>query len=346
MAKDKSRLRTELPLFAAAWLVAAVIWIIAKMGTLDSERLLVPIRLENVPPNVSIVHSPSTSPLTVKYPHGLRSQIVAPNFEVRADVAELLGPDPRTWAGLDEPQIQSIRVTLDNVHTLNLPQSVRVSAMEVSRIQLEAALLSRRVPIRAVLAGQPPPNFEMRGEPRVEPPTILLTGSAEALRAYAEPTAEVRTVPVALDSRTQDFLEYPALELPAGVEPVEPERRIQVAVSIQEKERTMALAEVPISITVFSQGLAAKFVPETAEIRVRARGSVLDQLAPSMFMFTPKEALAEEEGTKKAIELDLQISGDAPEAVRLGTTIEDFSPRKVEVEFLKIEPAEEEEERP
>lgn len=328
-------LRREASLFAAAWLIATVIWIIARLGDLESERVLVPVRVENIPPNVNLQFLPTNIPVVVAFPQSLRSQVVPQNFEVRLDLAEVFAGDPRTWAGRESPEVGQARVSLDRVHTLNLPQSVRVTDLGQTRVQFEASLVTQLVPVRVETAGEPPANHELRDEPRADPSQVLVTGSPEALRRLAEPGSSIPVRPISLEGRSRDFVEYPELRMPQGVELVDPTVRVQVSVGVREKERSVELAEVPIRVQTFQKGLEARATPETAMVRVKARHSVLARVVPSMIAFAPREPLVEKVGEKRTIELDASISPDAPEEIRLNATIEEFSPRTVEIEFVE-----------
>ncbi len=327
----------QIPLIAAAILISFIIWIMAKMSTQESEQLTVPILLENLPVNARLDYNPKTIPIMISFPQSQKSRVIAQNFEVRFDVRRAFGDDPRSWAGVKEPIQHASNLTLDNIHRTDVPESVRVTELVGSpRLQLDASLLTQTIPVKVQTAGALPPNFELRDEPRADPPQITVTASPDALKRLAQPGSSVQTETIKLAGHTKDFLDYVNLLLPTGIKPVdEKQTKIQVFIGIREKELSRAFPELPIRLFVFTAGTTATVTPPTAEVRVKARVSILDRITPSMFAFAPKDLLPEEPGVRKNVELVAAFADDVPKEIRENAEIEGLTPSKVQVEFAK-----------
>lgn len=332
-----SVVRREAPLVAAALFIAFIIWLMAKMSTLESAQLIVPILAENVPSNVEVELNPKTALVVVKFPQSQAKRVVSQNFEIRVDIRQLFAMDPIQWAGVGEPKVHDVVIDADNVHTLNLPQSVQVTGLSVNKIQALARLIARSVPIRTTTVGQTPANHELREPPRAEPAETLVTGSPETLRHLGEPGFEIATEPIGLDGRAQDFIANPGLILPPGVQLVNPNNaNIQVVVGVREKEASRVVRDAPIEMYVFTSGMRAVVSPPTANVTIKGKVSLIERVDPLMFKFSTRAPLEETPGSPKPVDLDAAFGDDAPEEIRTNVIIEDFTPKRARVFFEPI----------
>ncbi|MBI1785814.1 hypothetical protein HYR69_11775 [Candidatus Sumerlaeota bacterium] len=336
---SRPRWQSDLPLALAALLISFTIWIMAKMSTLETEQLPIPVLLTNLPPNVKVDYAPKNLMIVVKFPQSQRAKVVAPNFEVKLDAEEILGGNlsAGVGAGITEPVVHTYNLTLDNVHATNLPQSVRVTDIgSQSKVTIEAMLFTQSLPIVATTSGALPPNFELGSEIRTEPVKALVTAAPDVLKLWSQPDSKLSTEPIKLDDHKADFIAYADLRIPPGLTLVNPEqKKVEVFVGVKEKEITRTIENVPIRIFIFSDNLTAKFQPPFAQVRVKGRISLIDRVEAGMFTFAPKDSLAEEVGVRKAVELIAALSEDAPADIRKGVEVQGFTPAKVDVEFVK-----------
>ena len=336
------RIPKNVPLVFAALTVSFIIWVMAKLGDLETDRLIVRIDIEGVPENVEFQLIPDRMPIIVKFPNSLRSRVVSQNFRIRIDGKELIGPDPRnSWVGKDGPADKSIDVTLDNVFPIDLPQSVQVTELgPPSRFRMEARLRTIVADVEVEARGKLPSRYELMEEIRLDPSRVRLTGSQEAIQRIREEGGKVKTRPVDLTGRDSDFVAYPFLRIPEGLMLIdEDERTVEVFVSITEKEMTKTIAEVPIEIFVLTEGLRAEVSPRTARITVRGKISLLDRIDDASFKFAPRSALLEEVGPARRIELLVEFDEEVPRELREAIEIEHFTPSEGEIRFRVDEEA-------
>ena len=333
----RPRWQSDIPLAFAALLISFAIWIMAKMSTLETEQLLIPVGIASVPPNVQIDYLPKSVMIVVKFPQSQRAKVVAPNFEVKLDAREILGDNPGGGAGISEPVVHTYNLTLDNVHSTSLPQSVRVTELgSQSKITIEASLFTQTLPIKVETSGALPANYELGAEIRTEPSRIAVTASPDILKRWSQSDSKISTEAVKLDDHKEDFIAYADLRIPAELGLVNPDqKKAEVFVGVKEKEITRTIENVPIGIFVFSENLSAKFQPSFAQVRVKGRISLVDRVETAMFTFTPKDSLAEEIGVRKAIELIAAFNEEVPAEIRKGVEVQGFTPAKVDVEFVK-----------
>ncbi len=339
MAKSSPRswLFSDYPLALAALLISFTIWIMAKMSTLETEQLSIPILVDNVPENVKLDYTPKTASITIKFPQSQRARVVPSNFDVRFDAKEFLGDDPRATAGVAVPITHAVNLTLDNVHSANLPHSVRVTDVgPQTRVRVDATLYTQTLPIKVETTGTLPVNYVLSPEIRSEPAKTLVTASPDVLKKWTQPDARIMTEKIGLNDHREDFIVYADLILPKDLKLVdENQKKAQVIVGVKEKEITRTVEQVPFKIFVFSENMVAKFQPAVAQVKVKGRISIVDRVSPDMFAFTPKDTLAEELGVRKSIGLSIAFADDAPDEIRQEVTIEGFTPTQADIEFTR-----------
>lgn len=340
---DKRSLAAQIPLFLAAFFIAGVIWLMAKQGDLTTQRLVIPINVENVPENVELSISPRQVAVIVKFPQSQRTGIVAQNFEVQLDAEEILGEDPRAQAGIEQPVTHQVSLSLDDVISHDLPQSVRVDAFGSNgEIQIDAKLRALAVPIKVATQGKLPAEFEFREPIRAEPSEVLVSASAKALQNLSESGFALTTSAVKLRGKSQDFIEFVELKIPEDLTLVlvhDEDRHIEVSVLIKEKEIQRIISEVPVEIYVLSDKLRAKISPAKVEVRLRGDLSAVEALNEDSFLFSSKDFLSEEEGLNKRIELEVSLKENVPVKIRQSIQIEGILPTMVDVEFVKMKGA-------
>jgi YbbR domain-containing protein len=86
---------------------------------------------------------------------------------------------------------------------LNVPQGVEVVSIEPNKIRFRLERLRQKVvPVRAFLAGAPPPGY-MPGDPTIVPAAALVSGPASQIRAITE----VATERIIMTGRTATFVQ-------------------------------------------------------------------------------------------------------------------------------------------
>lgn len=332
---DRSILRVHAPLALAALFISSVIWLMARQGELESDQLTIPVVLEGVLENIEVDYTPRHIAALAKFPHNQRGRIVAQNFSVVLNLEERLGPDPRTWGGVESAEIHRIALGLEDIIANGVPQSVRISEfVGRSQIEVQAKLQIATLPVEIQTAGELPSSNELKAPLRAEPSQVLVTASYETLQEVRDQALTLKTRPVDLTGRTNDFIDLSGLILPPELELVrESDRNVQVFVLIREKEVTRSIADVPIELFVLSNDLIIEKTPPVAEIRLRGKISLVSQLNSNSFVFSPKEFLPEEAGLRKRIELIAAFKKDVPLEIREGVVIEGQIPAMIEVEF-------------
>lgn len=332
---DKSLLKFHAPLALAALFISSVIWLMARQGELESDQLTIPIVLEGVPENVEVDYTPRHVAALAKFPHNQRGRIVAQNFSVVLDLKQRLGPDARTWGGVETAEIHRIALGLDDIIANGVPQSVRITEfVGRSQVEVQAKLQIATLPVEIQTTGALPASSELKAPLRAEPSQVLVTAPYEVLQRVRDEGTTLKTRPVDLTGRTTDFIDLPGLIIPPELELVrESDRNVQVFVLIREKEVTRSISDVPIDLYVLSNDLNIHVTPPTAEIRLRGKISLVSQVNATSFVFSPKEFLPEEAGLKKRIELVAAFDKDVPLEIREGVKIEGQMPALVDVEF-------------
>lgn len=332
---DKSIFRVHAPLALAALFISSVIWLMARQGELQSDQLTIPITLEGLPENVEVEYSPRIVPVLVKFPQNQRGRIVAQNFSLNIDLKRKLGPDPRTWGGVESPQVHRIALALDDVTANDIPPSVRVTEfVGPTQIEVQARLQIATLPVEIQTAGELPPSYELKAPLRAEPAQVLVTAPYAELQRVRDEGLTLKTREVQLTGRTADFIDLPGLVLPPALSLVrDADKNVQVFVLIREKEVTRSISGVPIDLFIVSDRLSVEVTPPTAEIRLRGRISLVSQVNDNSFVFSPKEFLPEEADLRKRIELTVAFKQEVPLEIREGVRIEGQMPALVEVAF-------------
>lgn len=343
---DRSILRVHGPLALAALFISSVIWLMARQGELQSDQLTVSVTLEGVPENVDVEYSPRIVPVLVKFPQNQRGRIVAQNFSLIIDLNRKLGPDPRTWGGVESPQVHRIALAIEDIVANDIPPSVRVTEfVGPSQIEVQARLQIATLPVEIQTAGELPASYELKAPLRAEPEQVLVTAPYTELQRVRDEGLTLKTREVQLTGRTTDFIDLPGLLLPPTLTLVrDADKNVQVFALIREKDVTRSISDVPIELFVVSEKLGVSISPPTAEIRLRGKISLVSQVNDNSFVFSPKEFLPEEAGVRKRIELSVAFKQEVPLEIREGVKIEGQMPALVEVAFVPREGAVSEEE--
>ncbi len=335
------KFKSDFPLAGAALVVSFIIWVMARQGSLETDRVIVGVELDReMPSNIEIDWSPRQLPIVVSFPQSQRGRIVPQAFYVQLDTESVLGNDPILYGGVEQSTEHTAEVTLDHVHTRDLPQSVRVTNIGPPRtITIEARLLTQRVKIQASTKGTLPAEFQLRGEIRVQPAEALVTAPYSVLQELSEIHPTLRTTPIDLAGRTTDFIEFAQLELPSGVRLIEPAGpRVEVLVKVKEKEISRVIRNVPVRLFVVAPGVRAVVTPAEVAVRVKGAISKAYELDETAFVFAPSQPVPEQPGTFQVVVLEAVFSETVDREIREGLEIEYVEPATVTLEFVEAEP--------
>ena len=342
----RSKIATEIFLILASFFIAVAVWLIAKQSDIETQivsaRVVVEgdIKQDNIEVNVT----PETINVSVQYPQTYSHLINPDAFKIYVKGVN------ENLAGVEDFRINTMPITIRNIETTNLPESVRPTALGQEFVQVGVKLYTRKAEISAKTKGKPAENYELiQSPPRAKPSEVLLTGSPDSLeKAFDEEKGVIplETEPVDIEGKKENFFVDASVRLPQGLRYVREERmRVQIDnaltvrahVVIGEREITKTIENIPIIIRTFSKNLKPVYSPKTASVTVKAPVSLLRKFDREAFMFIPRQPLEETEGYQAEIAIDARFSDQIPPAVREKSSIESYSPESIKIEIVRDE---------
>jgi YbbR domain-containing protein len=146
----------------------------------------------------------------------------------------------------EELQLQPVDSTGQIVPYVTLsPAAVRV------RVPIKLSSSYRPLAVKVVLGGQVAPGYRITNI-SVEPPAITVFGAPEVIAALP---GFIETQPISLEGAQEDVVKQPALNLPSDVTLVPGQQQVEVRVSIEPIQSSLAM-----EITPESQGLGPGLV--------------------------------------------------------------------------------------
>lgn len=332
------RIRIEISLICASLFIAFVIWLIAKQGELDSERILAAIKIESLASNLKVEDlSLREIPVIVQFPVKESNRIVSKNFTVPIDLSALVSSDPQDWTSPEDFQELTYKIEPSMVRTdAGLPHTIQVVAVtDPQEVTLKVRLLTQYAKIDVVTTGSLPGYLELVGPPRPEPDGVALTGSPEALeKIYGK---AIKTSPVDLSIVSGSMQVFPQLELPEGLELVGRESdRITVDIGVNERAVEQTLEGVPVSLLTFTENLTLVFEPETVDVTLQGPRSALEAITAEDLAFSPTLPLQETPGTRQQVGLEVRLKDNVPAKIALKTKVMEIRPPRITVEFVPI----------
>jgi YbbR domain-containing protein len=238
--------------------VALGLWAFVNLGAREADRLLlVPLEFRNLPPQLAI-----TNPVPDSVSVRLRG--------------------PRTILGTIDERRERIRIDLDSVGTgtasykidaelLNLPRGVSVMSLSPVEVKLDVVrLLERTLPVATNLVAAVPPGYRVV-ESEIRPATITVTGPAQKVEALRN----VLTSPLHLSPTSGNFEESVALERPADLVRLSPERVIVRGV-LEEIVTTQDFRNVEIGVRNPPQEYRLR--PRSVDVSVRGPQRLVREL--------------------------------------------------------------------
>jgi hypothetical protein len=355
LSRPINRLGSDLFLALASLLIAFVIWTIARRGDETVEVFSVPLRLTNVPSNVSARFEQDSVNITLRVPNNLRARIQPDMFRVEYDFAkELL---PWTWCGIEDFRLKQINldtsfVRISGVDEDELRRKIQFSSIDKEGVVVKAKLITRPAKLEFPTKGDLAPGYRLTEAIKPDDPgTIYLTASPAVFKLITgSENAPVRisTEEIDLTGQKTSFEITVALRLPANVELVYPDihRLIKAQVAIEEIVATVE--NVPIVVPEPPEDLLLEYSPHNVAVSVRGPEEILKRLKPSDFIVRPAREVLPAAGleisvpleavflpnTSKATTEAVSIRGVAPDTAALK-----FSPRNTAPERPSANPA-------
>ena len=343
---------SDMVLLLASFFIALAVWLVAKQSDFENQIVAARVVCEGVPDNVEIQIIPSTINVSVQYPKTYAHMIHPEAFTI-----ELKGIN-ENYAGAEDFQYTPITITVRNVVTHNLPESVQPTALGQELVRLGARLYTLPGRVKVITKGEPAQGYRLiQDPPRVEPKQVLLTGAPENIALAKEPEKDemfLVTNPVDIQGKKENYFQSVTVPLPKGLEYVKDDRLrvqildkldVQVHVVIGEKKNQETISDIPIVIKTFSENLKPVYSPDTASVTVEAPISMLKQLDRDTFMFIPRQPLEERAGYTADIAIDARFSDKIPPEIRDQATIIKYQPEVINIRIVSRSPGEQEEEK-
>jgi YbbR domain-containing protein len=335
-----NKLLREAPLIVAALFIGFVIWLIAMQGNRETSWVTVPIRIENVPDNMTaeiVSPLPAQAAVKVEFPKEQRSRIVPQSFSIRIDATRLFSADPEIWSQPTAPSTEPYNLSNSDVGIVDLPtEVVNVIEVDPNSVELKASLRTLKLAVEVVTSGQLPAQYEQIDKLIPQPLEIEVTGSESRLAELGEPGRKIQTVPIDLSGVTQSDQLPAELAVPDGVTLLNRRQsRVTVNIAVRERSVRQTVENVPFALLTMTPGLEIRILPPTAGITVEGPPSALKQLTVESFTFTPQRPPVEQPGRAQSIAVEAGFSrARVPqESARLMKIVE-VKPQLITVEFV------------
>jgi hypothetical protein len=329
----KAVLSSDFMLVLSSLLIAFVIWLIAKYGEIETDTLNVPVNLVNIADNSDVKLLTRDASITVQYPKSLKSYIVPANFRIVKD-ANSINP------GISKYEKLYLPISVDDVVTINLPQSVKAIGIgEPKQIALEAKYYSEMAKIAPKIKGIPQQNYVVVSPAQAKPDQVLVTGAPEFLKKLKESSGGQITLPteeVNVEGKKESFPQTVRVLLPEGLKLLrEEDSLVEVIVGITEKTTRKTIRDIPLSLPTFLENVRTETNPSRVSVTVEAPMSLVDKIDKDSFVFNTKQPLEEVPGAVGRFAIEAKFSDSTDREVRERATIISVEPDKVEIRFLE-----------
>lgn len=237
--------------------LAGLLWLIVAGDHLVERSMRVPLEFRNIPNELEIVGDPPTS-VDVRL-RGSSSQLARLEPREVVAVLDLTGARPGS---------RMFHLRNDQV---NAPYGVDVSQVVPGTLALDLEKSRRRmVPVLPVVDGEPAPGF-VKGDVRVDPPTVEVAGPESRLKQLGSATTE----PVTLEGRRETFSDQVNVGVTDAAVRLVQAQNARVTVEILPAPVERELAGVPVRMRNAGQGLRAQVQPSLTRVTVRGRRDAL-----------------------------------------------------------------------
>jgi len=260
----------RLATFAAAFVTAVVLWVHVTSGQSYEHVLQVPLRLQNLPAEVTYLDEP---PPQVEVRVRGRGRFL--NFQRQGIFVaiELDGVHPGLWT---RPLVAT-DVVVPAGRELEVIEVVspRFLSLEFDRIG------HKELPVRVRTAGRVPEGYVMVAPPEPDPPRVMALGAV----AHLEPLDSLSLEPLPLDGLTAPTGRVLDVVAPAGARlRLDPEQ-VTVRIDVQPVDERV-FGTVPVHVVSGAEFVLAYAEPPNVRVAFRGAASRLEVVEPTSLYLT------------------------------------------------------------
>lgn len=326
-------------LYLVSLFVAAIIWLIAKQGEIDTAQINVKISGVNIPHNCEVEIEPASALVEVQFPRSQETFVVSRNFNIEVDLSTV-----DTWAGVDDFSVISYPLSSESVKALNVPETVTPRSITSPKsIVIRAKLFTTKAKVKAQIIGEPSQGFHLAKAPVTHPEIVIVTGPTALLEMLKDQdgTAIVSTEPISVEGRKSGYFQTATISLPLPRTELgklklvnENQKEVEVNVYIEEDVDLKTFTGVPVAIRTITEGLVVDVEPSTTSVTVEAPVSVLNQIDPlTAFVFSPLLPTREEPGLTSKIAIEAVFSPSVSPEIRQQARIKKLDPDVVIITY-------------
>ena len=341
MSRPTNRLGSDLFLALASLLIAFVIWTIAKRGDETVEIFSAPLRLTNVPPNVTARIEPETVKISLRVPNSLRGRVQSAMFWVEYDFDKGL-PEPRTWCGIEDfKSSKKLRLDTAFVRILgkdedDLRRKIQFSSIDDEGVVVKAKLVTRPAKLEFPTKGDLAPGYRLAEAIKpADPVTIYLTASPAVFKQITgseDAPVRISTDEIDLSGQKASFSVTVALRLPSDVDLVYPDLRL-VKAEVTIEEIVATVENVPIVVPEPPEDLLLEYSPHNVAVSVRGPEEILKRLKPSDFIVRPAREVLPAAGLEISVPLEAVFLPNTPKAITEAVGIRGVAPDTAALKF-------------
>ena len=256
----KATLLRDFRIKAFCFLLAFSFWWWLEQEERSIGEFQVPLVFKNLPPQTVLTGDyPDTVAVRIQAPNATLSRTTPQDIDVGVDLSSLASGE----------------------HNYNLtPELIRVpfglEVLQVSpsliHVYLEN-LLSKEVPVKPIVEGDPASHYEVVGF-QVRPPAVILAGAASELEAIEF----LETERIVLNGQRESFILSVAPLLPTSTLRIKGEGRVEVEVQISETLIRRTFSDVPI--TLRNTRYRTQFNPSSIQVTLVGPASILRTIQP------------------------------------------------------------------
>ncbi len=286
---------TNLGLIVPAFIIAFVIWLIAKQGDTRTDLITANVELTRIPENVEARVRTRRLEVSMIYPKTFMDKVREPGgLTVELDCSDL-----NEQLGSEEGFKEITReIYPEMIKTHRLPRSVRILRTVPERVVIEARLHVREVKVLPRYRGAPRENFEVRAV-TASPPTVRLSASPARLDALIDASGPggVETESLDITDAASDISNLVRLRLPETMRRLDADGSpfVEVTAEIREKETTAVIRNVPITYP-FITAWRVTIQPGAMDVQVTGPTSLIEALNAESFRFETETTPIEEPG--------------------------------------------------
>jgi len=243
--------------------IAAGLWF-AVAGERTVERSLrVPLETQNTPEGMELVdNAPATVEVRVRGAAGLLSHLTQADLVAVVDLSSA------------KPGRRFFHVLREQVRAPYGTEVLQVAPATIA-LRFEASA-TRRVPVTAMIEGEPAPGYEV-GAVTVDPPTVEVAGPEGTLRTLKEAMTE----PVSIAGLKQRLRESVTIGVADSILRLQSSGTALVTVEIKPTPMVRTLGPVPIRLRNLGQRLSAEASPLAISVSVRGARDAVEALQPN-----------------------------------------------------------------